>query len=157
MSQSHISIRPWQKSDAAACQQLIVKVLKEYKLTPEPDGVDADVLDVERHYRLGGGEFYVVTNGEYVIGTMGFTRIDDGTCELRKMYLLPEARGLGLGRRLLELAESQAAKAGFSVMQLETASVLKEAIALYERNGYQVSDQALHTCRCDRMYQKRLS
>ena len=157
MNPSAVSIRPWRTSDAASCQRLIVTVLREYGLQPDPDGVDADVMDVEWHYRTGGGDFFVVTQSDEVIGTMGVARINELVCELRKMYLLPEARGQGLGRQLLALAERHALSAGFQVMQLETASVLKEAIALYERNGYQLSDQPLHTCRCDKMYQKKLS
>lgn len=149
-------IRPWQAADALSAQQLIVSVLNEYGLKADVAGVDADVLDVETHYRHGGGEFFVVESAQRIVGTMGFSRIDSETCELRKMYLLPEVRGQGLGRQLLQLAFERSVAAGFHIMQLETASVLKEAIALYERHGFAPSCKPLHTARCDRLYQKSL-
>lgn len=154
---SDLQIRPWQQADGPACQQLIVSVLKEYGLTPDLEGVDADMLNVDQHYRQAGGEFFVVYRGNELLGTAGFVGLDGRRCELRKMYLAPSARGLGLGRHLLQLIMTQAKAAGYLQMQLETASVLKEAIRLYEQNGFTPSCQALHTDRCDRVYQKSLN
>lgn len=139
-----------------ALQALIITVLTEYGLVPDLAGVDADVLDVDRHYRAAGGEFFAVYRGPQLVGTMGVLPVAADTCELRKMYLHPSARGLGLGRRLLLLAEDTASSRGYTAMQLETASVLKEAIALYERNGYRAQCGAPHVGRCDRIYRKVL-
>jgi putative acetyltransferase len=138
-------------------QALIVSVLAEYGLQPDLSGIDADVLDIERHYRRSGGEFFAVYREGRLVGTMGIAPVTSDSCELRKMYLLPEARGMGLGKRLLQLAESEAARRGFSQMQLETASVLLQAVALYERNGYRAQCGAPHVGRCDRVYRKPLT
>lgn len=56
--------------------------------------------------------------------------------ELKRMWVSPSVRGLGIGRRLLEELEQQARKAGASLVRLETNRSLKEAIALYRRAGY---------------------
>jgi ribosomal protein S18 acetylase RimI-like enzyme len=56
--------------------------------------------------------------------------------ELKRMWLAPEARGLGLGRRLLGELERIAHAAGVRVVRLETNRSLKEAIALYRSSGY---------------------
>jgi ribosomal protein S18 acetylase RimI-like enzyme len=56
--------------------------------------------------------------------------------EMKRMWVAPEARGLGLGRRLLAEVESRAAKAGAKVLRLDTNRVLVEAIALYRRSGF---------------------
>ena len=143
-------------SQGPALQALIVAVLTEYGLVPDLAGVDADVLDIEQHYRRGGGEFFAVYRAGQLVGTMGVAAVAADSCALRKMYLHPSVRGLGLGRRLLTLAEQTARSRGYRTMQLETASVLKEAIALYERNGYRVQCGAPHVGRCDRIYRKAL-
>lgn len=139
-----------------AMQALIVAVLQEYGLTPDLAGVDADVLDIERHYRQPGGEFFAVYREDELVGTMGLVPVSADSCELRKMYLQPSARGAGLGKRLLALAEAEARQRGYRLMQLETASALKEAIALYERNGYVAQCGSPHVGRCDRIYRKQL-
>ena len=57
--------------------------------------------------------------------------------ELKRMWVSPEARGLGLGRRLLVEMEQYAQEAGVAVLRLETTGSLREAIALYRSSGYQ--------------------
>lgn len=147
-------IVPAQASQGGELQALIAAVLAEYGLQPDPDGVDADVLDIDRHYRQAGGEFFAVYEAGQLVGTMGVLPVTADSCELRKMYLLPRARGHGLGRRLLQLAEAEARRRGYAFVQLETASVLHEAVALYERNGYRALCGTPHVGRCDRVYRK---
>ena len=56
--------------------------------------------------------------------------------ELKRMWISPSARGLGLGSRMLETLEQHARDAGATVVRLETNRALNEAIALYRRSGY---------------------
>ena len=60
----------------------------------------------------------------------------DEPAELKRMWVSPEARGLGLGRRLLRELEQRAADAGARAIRLETNGSLTEAIALYRASGY---------------------
>jgi DNA-binding MarR family transcriptional regulator/GNAT superfamily N-acetyltransferase len=60
----------------------------------------------------------------------------DAPAELKRMWVSPEARGVGLGRRLLEELERLARAAGVTVLRLETNRALTEAIELYRRSGY---------------------
>ncbi|MER5206643.1 GNAT family N-acetyltransferase [Streptomyces sp. NPDC002825] len=61
----------------------------------------------------------------------------DGDAELKRMYVIPEARGLGLARRILAALESDARAAGRTRMVLETGTAQPEAIALYLSSGYE--------------------
>ncbi|MFB7588339.1 GNAT family N-acetyltransferase [Streptomyces sp. NPDC056169] len=61
----------------------------------------------------------------------------DGDAELKRMYVIPEARGLGLARRILAALESDARTAGRTRMVLETGSAQPEAIGLYTSSGYE--------------------
>ena len=60
----------------------------------------------------------------------------DAPAELKRMWVAPRARGLGVGRRLLEELERHARDAGVTIVRLETNHALTEAIALYRRSGY---------------------
>jgi len=71
-----------------------------------------------------------------LLGTYGLFPLNDIRCELRKMYFLPEIRGLGLGWEVLERAVSHARRLGFKIIVLETTSVLERAIHLYKRFGF---------------------
>lgn len=150
-------IRSWQPGDRDAALALIAQVLKEYSLTCEPADSDRDARDVEACYWDTGGEFWVVETNGGLVGTAGYrpTHRGDRAVELRKMYLLPTARGQGLGRYLLSTMEAAIQSRGFAQIWLETASVLKEAVGLYEASGYEPTS-GVETARCDRVYYKNL-
>ncbi len=62
--------------------------------------------------------------------------IGDGIGEIKRMWVRPDRRGLGLGGRLLDELEKCASGLGFDVVRLDTNGTLAEAIALYGRRGY---------------------
>ncbi|WP_405762034.1 GNAT family N-acetyltransferase [Streptomyces sp. NBC_00045] len=68
----------------------------------------------------------------------------DGDAELKRMYVVPEARGLGLARRILAALEDDARSAGRTRMALETGDQQPEAIALYRSSGYTPSKKFGH-------------
>ncbi len=148
-------VRSWQPSDRTAAAAVIGQVLGEYGLGWEPEGADRDVLEVEDCYQQG--EFWVVELEGKVVGTAAYYPIErsENAVEIRKMYLLPIARGQGLGRFLLQALETAIIQKGIAEIWIETASVLKEAVILYEKSGYEPAT-GVETARCDRVYVKRL-
>lgn len=150
-------VRSWQPSDRSSAASVIQTVLAEYGLGWEPEGADQDVLQVESSYLAVGGEFWVIEQQQKIVGTAAYYPIYRGknAVEIRKMYLLPEARGQGLGQFLLTRLEAAIAMRGFEQAWIETASVLREAVHLYERNGY-IPATGVETLRCDRVYCKQL-
>lgn len=149
--------------DVDAIRTLVFAALAEFGLRPDPQGTDADLADLAAHYFARGGDFVVlVDEAGAVVGTCGLHPLDAGdpeslpTVELRKMYLAREWRGRGQGRRLLDWALVRAKELGFQRMTLETATVLRDAIALYERAGFTRACGGAHSCRCDLAYSRAL-
>jgi putative acetyltransferase len=150
-------IRDWEIGDRAAAAEVIHQVLAEYGLGWEPDGADRDVLEVEACYLETGGEFWVVESDTRIVATGAYYPIQRGeqAAEIRKMYLLPSLRGQGLGSFLLGQLERAIAARGYRQIWIETASVLKEAVQLYENSGY-IPATGVETTRCDRIYFKHI-
>ena len=146
-------VRPATNRDGETVRALVFGVLAEYGLSPDPDGTDADLGDIEATYGARGGSFEVVeaANGQ-IVGTVGLYRTDHDSVELRKMYLAPAARGQGLGKWLLARSLESAAKRNARRVTLETASVLTEAIALYRSFGFRPIPAAHCSPRCDQVY-----
>ena len=71
------------------------------------------------------------------IGCGGIARFDAARGEVKRMYVVPEARGRGLGRRLLEELEAQARALGYTSVVLETGDRQPEALGLYESAGFE--------------------
>ncbi|MET9363696.1 GNAT family N-acetyltransferase [Streptomyces sp. NPDC006632] len=82
----------------------------------------------------------------------------DGDAELKRMYVVPEARGQGLARRILAALEADARAAGRTRMVLETGIKQPEAITLYRSTGYEPCEKFGHyrTYDSSRCFAKRL-
>lgn len=150
-------IRDWQPCDRKAVCDLIAGVLAEYGLACEPQGADQDVWQVETYYQQTNGQFWVVEQHDQIVGTAAYYPVkgDCSTAEIRKMYLLPTVRGQGLGRFLLQTLEQEIVANRFQMIRIETASVLKAAVQLYETSGYS-PDTQVETQQCDLAYYKTL-
>jgi dimethylargininase len=149
-------LRAATNADGEAIRRVVWTVLGEFGLIPDPGGTDADLADVEASYLRPGGSFDALTDpAGTVVGTVGLFPLGGGRCELRKMYLAANCRGRGLGKRLLRHALGRARELGFRRVELETASVLRVAIGLYESFGFRpfVSDhRSAGPERADRSY-----
>jgi putative acetyltransferase len=146
-------LRPANNEDCQKVKELVFGVLTEYGLKPDPASTDADIKNIRKSYFARGGAFYVLEDNDgSIIGAYGLYPIDRQTCELRKMYVHASRRGRGLGKLLLEDALSKAKRLGFKKMTLETASVLKEAISLYESYGFIQYKPEHMSARCDQAY-----
>lgn len=153
----NFTIRDWRQEDRLAAAKVIRQVLEEYGLPWQPELADQDVMAVESAYLEVGGEFWVIEQQGTIVGTGAYQPIARGQngVEIRKMYLLPEVRGQGLGKYLLAQLEIAIATKNYQEIWIETASVLKEAVKLYESQGYQPAS-GVETERCDLVYLKRL-
>jgi GNAT superfamily N-acetyltransferase len=86
--------------------------------------------------RPPAGEFFVAYLHGEPIGCGAVKHHTDAPAEIKRMWIAPTARGLGLGRRLLEKLEACALGAGARVAHIETSAVLDEALALYRSAGW---------------------
>lgn len=93
-------------------------------------GSDADAMNPPT------GVFLTIDTDGDVVGCGGVQRLDEQTAEIKRMWVHPEWRGLGLGGRLLRRLEDEAEHLGQRRIVLDTNGSLTEAIALYERVGY---------------------
>jgi GNAT superfamily N-acetyltransferase len=83
----------------------------------------------------GGGFVVLLDEGRTVAGG-GIKRLDDEACEIKRMYVLPEARGRGLGRALLVALEDEARRLGYAIARLDTGPQQPGAQRMYEEAGY---------------------
>jgi GNAT superfamily N-acetyltransferase len=112
-----------------AFQREVVKFYPEWSPAIGPTATPAE-------FEAPYGAFLVAYSGDAAVGCGGFKRLDVETAEIKRMYVAPEARGQGLGRRILEQLEEGARKAGYDVIRLDTGDRLPAAIDLYRSAGY---------------------
>jgi len=99
--------------------------------------------------------YFVLEYQNKVVGGAGIAQLDnfDGNvCELQKMYFLPEARGKGLGSKMISICLEKAKEFGFESCYLETLPYMKDAVKLYKKNGFKNLEKPMgNTCHysCD--------
>src|SRR5579875_454368 len=83
-----------------------------------------------------GGTFLVGVRDGDPVCCGGVKRLDDRACEIKRMYVAPQARGQGVARQLLGALEASARELGYRVARLDTGPDQPHARALYESAGY---------------------
>ena len=105
------------------------------------DGLQLDGPDMPKAGpdELGapGGAFVVGYEGDAPVCCGGLKRLPDGACEIKKMFVVSEARGRGVARALLVELERLARERGYEVARLDTGPKQTRARQLYERAGYE--------------------
>lgn len=149
-------IRAATNRDVPVIKEIVYSVLIEYGLQPDSGSADKDIEDIESYYKNNGGYFGVLEIDGTIAATFGVYKREEHICELRKMYMPAQYRGQGLGKEILEFSLQKARDLGFTTMILETATPLKEAIALYQKYGFTEYQTENLVSRCDMALQLKL-
>jgi putative acetyltransferase len=152
-----VVVRPIERGDVPAALALIRDSLGEFGLEFGKGATTDDDLDqLPASYADRGGAFWVATVDAVITGTCGVFPVAPVTYELRKMYVWPHARGLGVGARLLATAVEWSRAHGGAELVLDTVEEMTRAIAFYEANGFVRDDAHRRGARCTRGYARRL-
>ena len=118
---------------------------------------EAELAALPGKYAPPRGEILLACNRDgKALGCVGLRPIDpEGVCEMKRLYVAPEGRGLGLGSRLVEAIIQAAELAGYREMRLDTLPSMKSAIALYERYGFEPMDRYYDTPVAETLFFRR--
>ena len=134
------SIRPIRAEDDPRMAAIIRSVMPEFGAGGCGFAIsDPEVDWMSRAYAAPRSAYFVVEREGIVLGGGGVAPLEGGpgdTCELRKMYFLPEARGLGAGAAMMARCLDAARGFGFGRCYLETLTGMDAAMKLYERSGF---------------------
>ncbi len=140
-------LRPIEPRDDVAMAGIIREVMPEFGAVGCGFAINDPEVDwMSRAYAEPRSAYFVVERNGSVIGGGGIAPLEGGdgaTCELRKMYFLPEARGIGAGTAMMARCLQAARDAGFGRCYLETLGGMDAAMRLYERTGFRRIDAPL--------------
>jgi GNAT superfamily N-acetyltransferase len=113
-------------------EAMVVEVSELYGRIDVPGAPSA----TPRDFGPPGGAFLVVYDDGVPVAGGGVKRLDDRACEIKRMYVVPGARGRGLASVLLKALEDAARALGYAIVRLDTGPKQPAAQAMYERAGY---------------------
>lgn len=156
-------VRRIQPDDTPAVRNIIRAVMPEFGANGAGFAIhDAEVNDMFTAYTQPRHVYFVFEEDGKILGGGGIGTLQGGdadTCELKKMYFLPEGRGKGLGQAVLAACLQAAKELGYTQCYLETFNTMQRAMKLYERNGFtKINGPCGSTGHfaCDVFYQKKL-
>jgi len=142
-----IDIRPVKLKDNTRLAAIIRQVLTEFKANIDGTAfTDTKTDTLFENYQANKRCYFVALIDGKLVGGSGIAELSDtypDTCELQKMYLLPQARSLKIGYKLIEQCFTFAKKAGFKHCYLETFPTMKKAHAFYQKLGFKFLEKPL--------------
>jgi len=144
-----IDIRPYHESDQAPVRDLFIKVNR--LIAPRgmesafeqyiERSLDEEIMQIPDYYAQRNGGFWVATSQNLISGMFGLEETEAGVFELRRMYVDPDFRRMGIARQLLEYGETCARDMGARQIILSTSELQQAALALYRNAGYHASKE----------------
>lgn len=145
MTTDEIHIRPIAPHDNTAMANIIRRSLEEFGANRPGTVYFDDTTDhlFELFASTPLSAYFIAEKDGILLGGAGIFPTDGlpaNTCELVKMYLSPAARGMGLGRKMIDYCLQKARENGFTQVYLETMPELKKAVSVYEKFGFRYLD-----------------
>ena len=143
-----IEIKPIQAHQVDAAKRVMAEVCNEiWKIKPTVDELEAtfnengefvDLNNLQNIYFDNNGTFMVIADDDKIVGTGGIKWLDEGICELKKMWILREYRAQGWGVKIAQELLKSARERGYKKVRLELYDPPKQqrAIAFYRELGF---------------------
>ena len=144
MTLDNFIIREITSQDNAKIAKAIRSVLIEFGVPKVGTAYADTILDtLSEAYTDKNSVYFIIEKDGEIFGGAGIKKLDnyDGNvCELQKMYFMPEARGIGLGSKMMDICLQKATDFGFEKCYLETLPYMEGARKLYRKVGFKDLD-----------------
>ncbi len=137
----------------------VKNLIKEYSSRLGRDlsfqNIDDELNNPAHKYTASEGELLVAIDNDKVLGMVAYHRHSDVRCEMKRLYVRPNARGMHLGNALVTEILAHAKNAGYKEMVLDTIVPLKAAISLYKKHGFEECEAYYHNPMDDVIYMQK--
>jgi ribosomal protein S18 acetylase RimI-like enzyme len=125
------------------------KIFREYEAWLDLDlcfqGFEEELANLPGKYKLPEGRLFLAVSDEKVAGCIALRKLEEGICEMKRLYVRDEFRGQKIGISLMEKLISEAKEIGYQKLRLDTyPPKMGKAVKLYESHGFQAIEPYYH-------------
>ena len=126
--------------DVEIIRELFMEYARDLDLNLDLGGIDRDFNNLPGIYSPPSGCLLLAIYKDIPAGCVGLSKIDELTCEIKRLFVRRQYRNLGIGRKLAVNLVERAKKIGYRHMRLDVLASLREAKSLYESIGFTVTE-----------------
>jgi putative acetyltransferase len=124
------------EDDLLAVRKLLVEYAESLGFDLCFQGFQEELDGLPGAYAAPDGRLFLAFAGNQAVGCVAIKKLEDGFCEMKRLYVRPSHRGQGVGRRLAETVIEEARNMGYRKMRLDSLASMKEAVRLYRSLGF---------------------
>jgi carbonic anhydrase len=123
-------------TDFSVAKELVLEYVAWLGIDLSFQNFDEEMKGLPQMYNPKDGGLFIAYINEEAVGIAGIRRFSELECEVKRMYVKPNSRGLGIGQLLLKQCLKTARKLQYNSVKLDTADFMKSAIKLYTDHGF---------------------
>ena len=124
------------RKDVEDSQELMLEYFHSLGVNLSFQDIDREMGSFPGEYSPPSGALLIARVGDIPAGCVALRPLEDGSCEMKRLFVRPEFRKLSIGKRLAEAIIRKAKELGYPAMKLDTISELKPALSLYRKLGF---------------------
>ena len=130
-------VERYDEQSISEIKDIFIEYRKDLGLDLEFQDFQDELEELPGEYSPAEGAILLAKDEGKTVGCVALRKIDETTCEMKRLYVKPEYRGEGLGRKLSKSIIEKARDKGYEKMKLDTLTTLKEANELYRSLGFE--------------------
>jgi GNAT superfamily N-acetyltransferase len=132
----NVNIRPAAASDIPEVRRMLQEYVAWIGLDLAFQEIEDELAGLPGKYAPPAGALFVAPGADRLVAMIGIRPFDAGVCEMKRLYVRPEARGRGLARQLIAQVLEEARRLGYREIRLDTLPMMGDAQALYTALGF---------------------
>ena len=122
--------------EIAGAKKLIIEYTEWLNQDLSFQDIDDELRHFPKKYSEPDGSFIIAKDGTLTVGCVGFRKLEENICEMKRLYVIDAYKGMGIGKILVEKIIAEAAQKNYKKMRLDTINTMKAALNIYYQSGF---------------------